>query len=168
METTLKVVTLFLAILLTGLSAGFFFSWEVSVIPGTKQVSDRNYLETMQSINRAILNPAFFAVFIGSLLCLIVASYMQYRAGINFSFWLTLAATLIYLIGTFGVTIFGNVPMNESLEARNLAMVDTEGLRAIRTSFEGRWNQLHSIRTVFAVLSLICILLAGFVQNSNH
>jgi uncharacterized membrane protein len=168
MEATLRVVTLFLAVLLTGLSAGFFFSWEVSVIPGTKHVSDRSYLETMQSINRAILNPAFFTVFIGSLLCLIVASYMQYREAINFPFWLTLGATLMYLIGTFGVTIFGNVPMNESLEAQNLTMIDTEGLQAIRKSFEARWNQLHRIRTVFAVLSLIVILLAGFLQKSNH
>jgi uncharacterized membrane protein len=31
-----------------------------------------------------------------------------------------LAATVIYLIGVFGVTVFGNVPLNNTLERFNL------------------------------------------------
>ena len=56
MEITLKSIILFSTLILTGLSAGFFYAWQVSVIPGTKRVVDLTYLETMQSINRAILN----------------------------------------------------------------------------------------------------------------
>ena len=168
MEPSIKIVTLFSAILISGLSAGFFYAWEVSVIPGTKQISDRSYLEVMQSINRAILNPAFFVIFIGSLLLLIVSSYMQYRASVNLSFWLMLGATLTYLAGTFGVTVSGNVPMNETLDALNLAEITTDGLKDIRISFEEKWNLLHRIRTVFAVLSFVLSLVAAFVEKSNN
>jgi hypothetical protein len=38
---------MFSAIVLTGLSAGLFYAWAVSVIPGTKKVKDFTYLETM-------------------------------------------------------------------------------------------------------------------------
>lgn len=57
MEISIKTITLFAAALLTGLSAGLFYAWAVSVIPGTRKVTDMIYLETMQSINRAIRNP---------------------------------------------------------------------------------------------------------------
>ena len=161
-------MSLFLAILITGLSAGFFYAWEVSVIPGTKQISDRSYLETMQSINRAILNPAFFIIFFGSLLFLLVSGYMQYKAAINLSFWFMVGATLTYLIGTFGVTVFGNIPLNDLLDALNLNDLNSEALNNTRTSYEGKWNQWHSIRTVFSVLAFVLCLLAAFIDKSNN
>ena len=43
----------------TGLVAGLLYGWAVSVIPGTTRVGDHTYVETMQDINRAIINPAF-------------------------------------------------------------------------------------------------------------
>lgn len=167
MELSVKTTSLFLAILLTGLSAGLFYAWEVSVIPGTKQIPDRSYLETMQSINRAILNPAFFIIFFGSLVFLLVSSYMQYTAAVNLSFWLVLGATLTYLIGTFGVTVLGNVPMNEALDAVILQDLSSEELKDTRTSYEGKWNQWHSVRTIFSVLAFTLCLLAAFIDNSN-
>lgn len=168
MEPSIKTITLFSAILITGLSAGLFYAWEVSVIPGTKQISDRSYLETMQSINRAILNPAFLVVFMGSLFLLIGSSYLQYRTSVNLSFWLMLGATLAYAAGTFGVTVSGNVPMNEALNVIDLADLSTDRLGYVRRSFEGRWNNLHSIRTVFAVLSFVLSLFAAFVEKNNN
>lgn len=167
MELLLKNTPLFLTILLTGLSAGLFYAWEVSVIPGTKQISDRSYLEAMQFINRAILNPAFYTIFLGSLICLFLSSYMQYRAGNNYSLLILLTATLCYLIGTFGVTVFGNVPLNESLDTVNLLNSNDEALKSIRTIYEKKWNYLHSIRTVFSVLTFIISLLNLFIHKSN-
>lgn len=160
-------MSLFLAILLTGLSAGLFYAWEVSVIPGTKQIPDKSYLETMQSINRAILNPAFFIIFFGSLLLLLVSSYVQYKAAVNLSFWLVLGAMLTYLLGTFGVTVIGNVPMNEALDIVNLNDLNSEGLNRIRKSYENKWNRWHSVRTVFSVLAFILSLLAAFIDKIN-
>lgn len=168
MEPSIKFITFFLAVLTSGLSAGFFYAWEVSVIPGTRHISDKSYLETMQSINRAILNPAFFVVFLGTLLILAVVSYMQYRVAINLPFWLVAGATFSYLAGTLGVTMLGNVPLNEALDALNLRDLSTAGLHDFRKSFESRWNLLHSIRTVFSVLSFALTVLAVFVEKYHR
>jgi uncharacterized membrane protein len=159
MEITLKTAPLFLAIALTGLSSGLFYAWEVSVIPGTKRISDASYLETMQSINRAILNPGFYAIFFGSLLFLAISTYVQYKGGINFSFWMVFLAMIIYLIGTFGVTVFGNVPLNDTLDAINLGDLSAEQLKTTREAYEVKWNALHKIRTLCAVVSFAVILL---------
>jgi uncharacterized membrane protein len=161
MELTLKTSIFLVAILLTGLSAGLFYAWEFSVIPGTKRITDLSYLETMQSINRAILNPGFFVIFFGSLLFLIASTYLQYQeAGVNSLFLIVLLAALIYLIGTFGVTAFGNVRLNESLDAINLSSLDSEQLETIRKGYEAKWNHLHTIRTTCSVLSFATILIS--------
>lgn len=158
MEITLKNSTLFLTILLTGLSSGLFYAWEVSVIPGTKKVPDITYLETMQSINRAILNPGFFAIFFGSLLSLALSTFLFYRTGINLGFWMILIALISYLMGTFGITVFGNVPLNDTLDAVKLSELSADQLETTRISYETKWNIWHRIRTFFSVVSFAAVL----------
>lgn len=160
MEISIKSLTLLGAILLTGLSAGLFYAWTVSVIPGTRRVVDLTYLESMQSINRAILNPAFYLIFMGSPLVLALSTFQQFNAGPKF--WLLLAATLFYLLGTFGVTVFGNVPLNDALDILDLASLGENELKDFRKSYEDKWNRLHWIRTAFSVLSFLFSLLAVF------
>ena len=162
MEISLKSITLFFAVLLTGLSAGLFYAWAVSVIPGTKKVADSTYLETMQSINRAILNPAFYLIFFGSLILLVISTIQHFQTGL--AFWLLLTATLVYLIGTVGVTMLGNVPLNNSLDVLDLGELKAELQAQTRRQFEVKWNRLHMIRTVFAVLSFLLSLTGIFTQ----
>lgn len=163
MIISLKTLILFGAILLTGLSAGLFYAWQVSVIPGTRKVTDLVYMESMQHINREILNPAFMLIFIGSLLMLAVSSYSLYPTGLAFG--LMLAATLTYLLGTFAVTGMGNVPLNNELDALQLSSMTAEQLKSFREYYETKWNWLHLIRTTFAVLSFLLSLSILFVQD---
>ena len=160
MEFSTKTLTLFLAIGLTGLSAGLFYAWAVSVIPGTRKVVDMTYLESMQSINRAILNPAFFLIFIGSPIALAVSSIQQFNSGP--SWWFLLAATITYLLGTFGVTVFGNVPLNDLLDAMDLNTLSEVKTTEFRKSYESKWNRFHLIRTIFSVLAFMLSLCAVF------
>ena len=162
MELSIKAWTLFLAVILTGLSAGLFYAWQVSVIPGTKKIADPTYLEAMQSINRAILNPAFFLTFFGSPLALAISTIQQYNSGLIF--WILLSATLIYVAGTFCVTAFGNVPLNDLLDALHLSELDTWKAAEFRKSYEVKWNRLHIIRTTFSVLAFGLSLLGVFAQ----
>ena len=162
MEISIKSVTLFFAVVLTGLSAGLFYAWMVSVIPGTRKLADLAYLESMQSINREILNPAFFLIFFGSPIALAISSIQHANTGLTF--WLILAATAIYLAGTFAVTAFGNVPLNDSLEALDLATQNETQLAEFRKMYEGKWNRLHLIRTVFSVISFMLAIMGIFTQ----
>ncbi len=97
---------------LTALVAGLFFAWSVSITLGLLRVSDSEYVAVMQSTNRAIQNPIFFAAFFGAQIFLLVSLFFFY--GQNSRFSLLLAAAVIYTIGVMGVTIFGNVPMNNA------------------------------------------------------
>ncbi len=165
MDLSIKSIILFAAVILTGLSAGLFYAWMVSVIPGTRKVMDITYLESMQSINRAILNPAFFLVFMGSPLVLGVSAIQQFNQGTPF--WLLLASTLIYLFGTFGVTAFGNVPLNDALEALQLAELSDTEVISFRKAYETKWNRLHWIRTAFSVLAFVLSLAAVFTYSNQ-
>lgn len=158
MKITLHTFTLISALFLSGLSAGLFYAWQVSVIPGTRRVLSSTYLECMQAINRAILNPAFFLVFFGCLILLAISSFQQYHSGP--AFYLLLAATLIYLIGTFGVTALGNVPLNDTLDVLDLSELAADQANDFRRSYEQKWNRFHLIRTLFSVLSFLLALLA--------
>ena len=165
MELSIKFVTLFIAVILTGLSAGLFYAWQVSVIPGTRKVIDMTYLASMQSINREILNLAFYLIFFGCLISLAISTVQHFNGAITF--WFLLGATLTYLIGTFGVTVFGNVPLNDTLEAMDLANLAEAEVKEFRHFYEEKWNRFHLVRTTFSVLSFLLSVLAVF-SSSNH
>lgn len=159
MDLTMKSLSLYAAVTLTGLSAGLFYAWAVSVIPGTQKVADPTYLETMQAINRAILNPSFYLSFFGSLIMLVVASFYHYQSP---GFGLILAAATVYLVGTFGVTVFGNVPLNDQLDLLELVDLSPTRLAQFRQDYENRWNRFHAIRTLFSIISFLLALAAVF------
>ena len=166
MEISIKSIIVFGSVILTGLSAGLFYAWAVSVIPGTQRITDSTYLETMQAINRAILNPAFFLVFFGSIIFLSIGSIYQFNTS-NTAFWLMLMASIIYLIGTVGVTGLGNVPLNDQLEVLKLPELSSTKLAQFRNYYEANWNRLHWIRTIFAVVSFVLAVLSAFL-NFNY
>ncbi|TDK47981.1 anthrone oxygenase family protein [Algoriphagus formosus] len=166
MEIQIQNISLNVALVLTGLSAGLFFAWSVSVIPGTQKIDSLSFLETMQSINREIINPAFFLVFFGSIAALTYSTYITYGQSTT-SFWLLLTATLAYLFGTIGVTGVGNVPLNNELELLNLAKLSTKEITEFREYYELRWNKFHTFRMLFSVLSFLMTVVALNFQLKN-
>ena len=160
----MKTIVFFMAVLLNALSTGFFFAWSVSVVLGTKKVGHLTYLETMQNMNREILNLAFFIVFFGSLIALVITTCLQFNN--TTVLVLVLASTIIYLIGTFGVTVFRNVPLNNELEALNITKLSLIELKNFRTYYESAWNYFHGIRTVSSMVSFILLLIAIFIQKT--
>ncbi len=166
MELSIKSFVLLGAVILTGLSAGLFYAWSVSVIPGTQNLEDSNYLETMQSINRAILNPRFFAVFFGSIIFLSIASIYEFNLN-RTAFWLILAASICYLVGTVGVTGLGNVPLNDQLDVLKLEELSNSKVAEFRQYYEQQWNRWHLVRTICAVISFILTVLSLFTHIKN-
>jgi uncharacterized membrane protein len=152
---------LILTTVLVALMAGLFFAYSCSVVPGLGRLSDKEYLSAMQSINRAILNPLFLGCFMGALLLLPLSAWMAYRQLVlPARFWFLFMAFLAYVIGVFGVTVAGNVPMNNILDKLDITGSSLEVLRMQRMAFENRWNFLNHIRTISAIISLVLTLLA--------
>jgi uncharacterized membrane protein len=115
----------------------------------------------MKSINRAILNPWFFLSFLGSLLVTPATTILYYRSvGIDPTFYLLLSAFVFYFLGVFGVTVLGNVPLNNSLDAFQTDLATEAEMKNRRIKFEMPWNRLHSIRTSANFIALILVLVA--------
>jgi len=165
MELNLRTSALFLSIITIALSAGLFYAWSISAIPGFKNVTDKTYLESMQSINRSILNPWFFCIFLGPLPLLILSSIMQFRVGVDHIFYLILITSIIYILGNVGVTMMGNVPLNEMLDKVDLTTLHEGGIKDLRETYEAPWNRLNHIRAFFSVLSFTLLLLVAFLSN---
>jgi len=155
-----------IAVLLTGLVAGLLYGYECSVVKGLGALQDLAYLQAFKSINTSIQNPLFFASFMGSLLVLPVVTWAVYRQHDWPTFYLLLTAMLLYVIGVFGITMFGNVPLNNLLATFDIGTATKTDVATMRQSFEKSWNTYHTIRTIAAVLSFTLTILALFKQKN--
>lgn len=150
-------IILIITTTLTALSAGLFYAWSCSVMLGVARLADREFVSVMQRTNRAIQNPVFFLSFFGAPIFLIISSVIFYGQP---QFSLLSAATIVYLLGNFGVTIFGNVPMNNILDRFNLESATGEEISAQRINFERRWTNLNHLRAVSSTIALILVVMA--------
>ena len=155
-------ISLLVTTFLTAIMAGFFYAFSVCVVLGLGKLANGPYLESFQLINRAVLNPVFFITFFGTIPMLLITSYLYYKSGINQQFWLVILATVIYIIGSAGVTFLGNIPLNETLDAINLATLDGGDQEKVRLAFEKPWNTFNLTRTIASTISFILLLLACF------
>ncbi|MDM1555250.1 DUF1772 domain-containing protein [Chryseobacterium indologenes] len=154
----MTTVLLLITAVLTALIAGLFYAYSCSVVLGLGKLSDAEYLKAMQNINREILNPVFFMSFMGAAVLLPVSTF--FLRGEQSVFIFLLLATLAYLIGVFGVTVVGNVPMNDQLDRFDISGSTTEAIKQMRDNFENRWNFLNNIRSVFSVISITLLVCA--------
>jgi uncharacterized membrane protein len=153
---------LFIAITLVGLSTGVFFAWSCSVLPGLKLLAAREYILAFQAMNRAIQNPVFLLCFLGAGIALPVAAWMH--RGNSLQGGLLLAASVVYIVGVLGVTMAGNVPMNEALDKFDTSAATVAEMARQRELFEGQWMALHNWRSVAAVVSFMLSVLAGLIR----
>lgn len=148
-------IVLILTTISISLITGLWYAYSCSVNIGLHRLSDDQYLAAMQSINRAILNPVFFSTFLGTLILLPLCTWLCFERLTTAQWLLMLIASLLYIGGVFGVTIFGNVPLNESLDKFNLGVASASEIKIQRLKFEIPWNRLHTIRTAASFISLV-------------
>jgi uncharacterized membrane protein len=164
MEKTKKMnltsVILFVTTLLLGLISGLFYAYSCSVMPGLSKLDDISFLSSMQSINRAIQNPLFFISFLGIIILLPINTYLQYSKPVTTVFKYLLAATIIYFGGVIMVTIFGNIPLNTSLDHFDIVHASTIELSTQRKIFEASWIDFNNIRTIASSLAFGCVIMA--------
>jgi uncharacterized membrane protein len=165
MILTFQTAALFFTALVTALIAGLFYSYSCSVSPGLGRLPDKEYLLAMQSINRAILNPVFFFSFMGTVILLPLCTWLCFKQGIQTSAICLVVASLTYLVGVFGVTIVGNVPLNNALDNLNVQQATLTELAVQRTKFEMPWNRLNNIRTIASILALVFVIAACLLRH---
>ena len=151
----------------TAIMAGLFFAWSFSVTTGLAKLSNIEYIRAFQAMNRAILNPFFFICFFGTAILLPFSAFLYYQQHPSLRFWFLIIASALYLIGVIGVTMVGNVPLNESLDAFNSQIAAAQEITSQRQQFEGNWNKMNNIRTVASALCIISVIIACVLPNDT-
>jgi uncharacterized membrane protein len=60
---TVRTISLFAAVLTTGLMAGLYLTFSIAVMPGLARRDADTFVSSMRAMNSAILNPWFGLVF---------------------------------------------------------------------------------------------------------
>ena len=155
-------MVLVLAAFLCALVAGFLFAFAIVVMPGIKNLGDREFIRAFQVMDRIIQNnqPIFLLVWVGSALAIIAALVLGFARLDGSDLLLLIGATLLYIFGVQVPTVIVNVPLNNKLQTMDVDNTDEAGLRSAREEFESRWNRWNLMRTVIASLvSLVLITL---------
>ncbi|AZM47184.1 DUF1772 domain-containing protein [Streptomyces sp. WAC 06738] len=149
-----RTAALFAAVLTTGLSAGLFYVWSYSVMPGLARASDRTFVESFQQMNRAMMNGWFALTFGGAFVLLLLAGGLLLGAdGDQRSKPLPwLVAALVLYVAMLAITFAINVPMNNELDAAG-AVDQIKDLAGLRERVEDRWVRWNNVRSVVMVLS---------------
>lgn len=148
--TTTQSVTLVAATVGTGLMAGLYFAFDVSVMPGLGRGDDQTYVTAMRNINEAIDNGLFGLLFLGAFLATGIAAVQQQRGGRpDAARWGWTAFALYGL--SLVVTALVNIPLNNQLARAG------SDLTAARSRFGTRWTSGNLIRTVACTAALAAL-----------
>ncbi|MCP2278281.1 Uncharacterized membrane protein [Nocardia amikacinitolerans] len=164
----LRIAALVAAVLATGLTAGVFYAYAISVMPALKRSDDRTIIDLMQKINVVIINPWFMIAFLGTVAFGIIAALLHlgrdHRATLV---WIGIAVVLNVI--AFAVTAGFNVPLNDQLAAAG-DPAQIADMAAVRANYEAAWVRYNVIRAVVHTLAFLVLcgaLFAAGVQQGK-
>ncbi|MEU5409784.1 DUF1772 domain-containing protein [Nocardia asteroides] len=163
-----RMAALVAALLSTGLIAGVFYAYAISVMPALARTEDRTLIDVMQKINVVIINPWFMLGFMGTVgftaLAAVLTLGKEHRTTL---IWIGVALALNVI--AFAVTAGMNVPLNDALAAAGdpAAIADTAAVRADFEAAWVRWNILRAVVHAAAFLVLCGALFAAGVQQGK-
>ncbi|MEV5609211.1 anthrone oxygenase family protein [Streptomyces sp. NPDC052225] len=142
-----------------GVAAGVFVAFSTFVMRGLGALPAARGIAAMNSINVAAVNPAFMIVFLGAaVLCAVIAV-------VTFVLWPEqgtvelLLGCVLYLVGSFGVTVVANIPRNEAL-ARLAGDEESERGAAQWRTYLSEWVLWNHIRGGAAIAAAASFVLA--------
>lgn len=161
LATTLIILA---ALIGSALMAGAFFAFSSFVMRALANRPPSEGIAAMQSINVVVLNRSFLGTFIGTaLISLLVVVLALSTSSTSATPWI-LAGALLYFVGTFLVTAWGNVPLNDRLAA--VSAEEPESAR-LWEHYLDRWTMLNTVRTVAATAAVLMFTI-GLIQTGGH
>jgi uncharacterized membrane protein len=138
-----------------GLIAGVFFTFSTFVMKALAQQPVAQGIATMQAINLTVINPWFMTVFLGTAIACIgitIAALLKWHQP-NAIY--LLMGSLLYLVGTFGVTMVCNVPLNDALAIVDPNSADGAALWAKYLTDWTFWNHVRTVAGIAASVTFI-------------
>ena len=149
-----------------GLVAGVFFAFSSFVMPALARIAPSVGVQAMQSINIAVVRSMFLAEFIATTLLSAVLVVAPWWLGGGLTARLASVAGVISVVGSFGVTMWINVPLNDALA---VAAADAPTTATLWTSYLHDWSMANSGRALasaFASVLFTCSALAMIAADS--
>jgi uncharacterized membrane protein len=147
-------VIISLAAVGSGLMAGLLFAFSNFVMGSLLQQPPESGIRTMQTINLLIQNRTFFLLFFGTTLAtLFLAVISALHLSQNGSA-LLLLGSLLYLVGTFGVTVVFNVPLNNTLAGHSANTPEAAQYWPIYVAQWLKWNHVRTVASISAAAML--------------
>jgi uncharacterized membrane protein len=140
-----------------GLVAGVFFAFSTFVMPALARLQPAQGIVAMQSINITAINPPFMIALFGTALaCIFLAIFSLLKWHQPGTIYL-LVGSLFYLVGTVGVTIVCNVPLNDALA---IAQPNSSEGAKLWANYLTNWTVWNHVRTVAAIAATTLLTLA--------
>jgi uncharacterized membrane protein len=157
---------LLLSAFLCSLVAGFLFSYAVVVMPGIKNLNDREFIRAFQVTDRIIQNnnPIFMLVWIGSAIAVIVSVFYGVGRLQGVDFFLLVLAVVAYVLGVQVPTIAIHLPLNNKLQTLDVDAMSEIDIKVARNDFERRWNKSNLVRAAIASCVSVLLLILLFRQ----
>jgi len=149
-------ILLLLSALGCALIGGVFFAFSTFVMRALNRLPAAQAIAAMQSINLAVINPLFLTPFLGTAAtCLASAALALVTHAPRAGF--AIAASALYLVGTFAVTMVANVPLNNTLAPITPADASAPGTWS---AYHRSWTRWNHVRTLAALAAATCFMLA--------
>jgi len=136
-----------------GTVGGIFFAFSTFIMQALSQLPRAQGIAAMQRINVVVLNPLFLSVFMGTALLSVACFIAAFFPWTPLRSALLIAASILYLIGCFLVTMRRNVPRNERLARLDAASSEAAEYWPVYVSTWSIWNHF---RTVASLASAAC------------
>ena len=138
-----------------GLNAGIFFAFSSFIMRALGNLPPAQGAAAMQRINIDVINPWFMAVFMGTAaLSAALAGWTLLDMQSPGALW-RLAGAALYLLGTFGVTIVFNVPLNNRLAKAAPGSPEADELWRHYLKVWTAWNTVRTLAPAAALAALI-------------
>jgi uncharacterized membrane protein len=148
------------AALASGAVGGIFFTFSTFIMRGLTRLPDAQGVAAMQSINIAALRPPLMTALFGTAILSVVQAVRGFSSVNGNTRALLIAGATLYLLGTMGVTMARNVPLNSALAAAG----DTATADLWR-DYARRWTRWNHVRTVSSLAAGAAFLAAATSQD---
>jgi len=143
-----------------GLVGGVFFAFSTFVMRALAELPAEAGVRAMQRINVVVINPLFMGAFVGMVPVALAAAVLAAWGGMPgalAALAAPAAGAVLYVAGTFGVTLAFNVPRNE-----RLARLDAAGAEAAAwwPLYVREWLRWNHVRTAASLAAAACFALA--------